>query len=288
MSDTASEHDWHAFVCVTCGTQFTPTERPPGRCPICEDDREYIHPVRGQQWTTLPDLRGHHHNLFEAVEPGVSRVVTEPSFGIGQQAYLIETPQGNFLWDLTAFLDESTVAEIARRGGIAGIAISHPHFYTTMVDWSRALGGVPVYLHESDREWVMRPDEAVKFWAGDTLSPLPGLTLIRTGGHFPGGTMLHWDTAGIPGAESDGVLFSGDIASVVADRRWVTFMYSYPNSVPLDAATVRRMADMIAGYRFARIHDAFDKHVVDDGSGAIARSADRYIAHVEGRAGPTI
>ena len=26
-------------------------------------------------------------------------------------------------------------------GGIAAIAISHPHYYTSMVEWSRAFGG---------------------------------------------------------------------------------------------------------------------------------------------------
>ena len=64
----------------------------------------------------------------------------------------------------------------------------------------------------------------------------------------------------------EGVLLSGDILTVVADRRWVTFMYSYPNIIPLDPATVRRMADLVAPYPFARIHDAFDKHVTEDGS----------------------
>ena len=29
-----------------------------------------------------------------------------------------------------------------------------------MVEWSRALGGVPIHLHAADRQWVMRADPA--------------------------------------------------------------------------------------------------------------------------------
>ena len=277
------------FICAACGTQYPPREHPPSRCPICEDDRQYV-PPRGQRWTTLDELRADHTNAFEPVEPGVTKIVTAPKFGIGQNAYLIETPHGNILWDMVALIDDATVAGIERRGGIAGIGISHPHYYTTMVEWSRALGDVPVLLHAANRGWVMRPDAAVRFWDEDTFALLPGLTMIRTGGHFPGGTVLH--RAGDPDAAEperrDGLLFSGDIFTVAADRRWVTFMYSYPNQIPLDPATVRRMIDLVAPYPYERVHDAFGKHVLADGSAAVERSAERYIRHILGEAGPTI
>lgn len=278
-----------AFICQTCGTQYPPSEHPPAECPICSDDRQYI-PPQGQQWTTLEHLRKSLENRFEEIECGVTKIVTEPKFGIGQQAYLIETPRGNVLWDCIALIDEKTVDEIQRRGGIVGIGISHAHYYTTMVEWSRMLGDVPIWLHEANRGWVMRPDDAIHYFKGDTFEPLPGLTIIRTGGHFPGAMVLH--RAGTPTAEAaerrDGVLFSGDIFTIVADPKWVTFMYSYPNRIPLDPATIRRMVDLVAPYPFERIHDAFDKRVVADGSGVVMRSAKRYIAHVLGEAGPTI
>ena len=283
----ATEASREAFLCVTCGTQFPPSVTPPDRCPICEDDRQYVG-HSGQQWTTLAALRQTHANRFEPVanEPGVTRIVTEPRFGIGQSAYLIETPNGNILWDCIALIDDATVAEIGRRGGVQAIAISHAHYYTTMVEWSRALGDVPILLHEANRQWVMRPDPAIQYWSGDRIAPLPGITVLRTGGHFPGAMVLHWDNRGA--GDGKGVLFPGDILTVVADRRWVTFMYSYPNDIPLDAATVARMANQIARYRFDRVHDAFDKHVVADGSERVQQSAERYISHVLGHAGPTI
>jgi glyoxylase-like metal-dependent hydrolase (beta-lactamase superfamily II) len=277
------------FICHTCGTQYPPRETPPAACPICADDRQYI-PQTGQQWTTLEEIRREHTNQFVEIEPGITSIMTEPKFGIGQQAYLVETPHGNILWDCIALIDDATIAEIERRGGIVGIAISHAHYYTTMVEWSRAFGNVPIWLHEANRGWVMNPDPAIEYFNDDTLEPIPGLTIIRTGGHFPGGMVLH--RAGDPDAtepqQREGVLLSGDIITVVADRRWVTFMYSYPNSIPLDPATVRRMVELIAPYPFERVHDAFDKHVMKDGSAAVERSADRYISHILGEAGPTI
>jgi len=278
-----------AYLCNECGTQYPPRQMPPAQCPICSDDRQYI-PPEGQQWTTLEELRRNHRNRFEFIEPGVTKLVTEPSFGIGQQAYLIETPSGNILWDCVALIDDATVAEIQRRGGIVGIAISHAHYYTTMVTWSTLFGNVPIWLHEANRGWVMYQDDVIQYWNDDAMEPLPGITIIRTGGHFPGATVLH--RAGNPNATEterrNGVLFSGDIIMVVADPKWVTFMYSYPNTIPHDPVTVRRMADLVAPYPFARIHDAFDKHVTADGSATVERSADRYIAHILGEAGPTI
>jgi glyoxylase-like metal-dependent hydrolase (beta-lactamase superfamily II) len=278
-----------AHICKTCGTQYPPRDTPPSACPICSDDRQYI-PPQGQQWTTLEEIRTGHTNRFEEIEPGITKIVTVPKFGIGQQAYLLETPQGNILWDCVALIDEATIAEIEARGGIRGIAISHAHYYTTMSEWSRAFGNVPIWLHEANRGWVMNPTSAIEYFHDDTIEPVPGITVIRTGGHFPGAMVLH--RAGAPEAAEperrDGVLFSGDIFTVVADRRWVTFMYSYPNSIPLDPATVRRMVDLVAPYPYERVHDAFDKHVMADGSAAVERSADRYISHVLGEAGPTI
>lgn len=115
MPDDLSESSaGTAFMCVTCGTPFPPVAQPPVGCPIRQDDRRYIHHERGQQWTTLPHLTSQHRNRFDPVEPGVTRIVTEPPFAIGQQAYLIETPEGNLLWDLVTCIDDAMIAGIQR------------------------------------------------------------------------------------------------------------------------------------------------------------------------------
>ena len=88
---------------------------------------------------------------------------------------------------------------------------------------------------------------------------------------------MHWAA----GAEGRGAVFSADMPSVVPDRRWVSFMYSYPNLIPLPAAEVRRIAELLAGYRFDRIYGGWTDRVVErDGNGAVARSAERYVRHL--------
>jgi hypothetical protein len=95
-----------------------------------------------------------------------------------------------------------------------------------------------------------------------------------------GSTALHW--AG--GAEGKGLLCTGDTIYVVADNRWVTFMYSYPNDIPLDAASVRHIADSVRPYPFERLYAAFGRPVECDAHAAVQRSAERYIRHISGAA----
>ena len=122
------------WICRTCGTQFPPGETPPGGCPICLDPRQYVG-YNGQQWTTQEQMQAEgFHNIFKEHEPGLIGIGTEPKFAIGQRALLVKTSQGNILWDCITLLDETTANEIERLGGIQAISISHPHYYTSMVD----------------------------------------------------------------------------------------------------------------------------------------------------------
>ena len=266
------------FLCQTCGTQFPASEQPPSHCPICDDERQFVG-FDGQQWITLAELRKEHHNEIFAEEPGLIGIRTKPAFAIDQRALLIESPGGNVLWDCLSLIDDATVEAIRNRGDLAAIAISHPHYYTTIVEWSRAFGGMPVYLHAADREWVMRPDRCIQFWEGDRRELHDGLTLIHCGGHFAGGTVLHWPA----GANGRGALLSGDILQVVSDRRWLSFMYSYPNYIPLGPEAVRRIAAAVEPFGFDRIYGAFHRRVVqEDGKLAIKRSVERYLKAIEG------
>ena len=171
------------------------------------------------------------------------------------------------------------MAAVAGLGGLAGVAVSHPHYYSTMVDWSHAFGRVPVYVHRDDARWVMRPDPVVGFWAGDVRALFGGLGLVRTGGHFDGFQVLHWPA----GAGGRGVLLAGDQPYVCADRRWVSFMYSYPNLVPLGPAAVRRVVAALRPLTFDRLYGAFPGQVVDtDAKGAVERSVARYLRMIGG------
>ncbi len=265
-------------ICSTCGTQFAETVSPPDRCPICEDERQYVN-WRGQGWTSLEALRQGHRNVLRVEEPGVTSIVTEPSFAIGQRALLLRAPGGNILWDCLSLIDEPTVQAVRALGGLSAIAISHPHYYSSMVEWSRAFDSVPIYLHAADREWVMRPDPSVRSWDSETYRLGVAGTLIRCGGHFAGATVLHWGA----GAGGKGVLFTGDTIQVVLDRGHVSFMRSYPNLVPLSAQAVRRIVDVVQPYAFERIYGAFTgRTVMQEAKAALARSADRYVNALSG------
>lgn len=265
------------WICVTCGSQFTASTEPPQGCPICLDQRQYIG-YQGQQWTTLGKLQQEgHQNTIKEEEPHLIGIGTTPTFAIGQRALLVQTEQGNVLWDCLSFLDDETIQAIQHLGGIAAIAISHPHFYSSMVEWAERFD-VPIYLHEANRRWAMRPDKRITFWSGETQPLLSGVTLVRLGGHFPGSTVLHWQQ----GAAGKGALLTGDTIYVVADRAWVSFMYSYPNLIPLPAREIRRMRDAIAPYSFDRLYAAwFDRVVSHDASTVVQRSAERYIKAIE-------
>ena len=265
--------DGMTYICVTCGTQFPESERPPEHCPICEDERQYIG-ANGQQWTTAEKLRQTHRNAFHQEGEGVWGIETLPKFGIGQRALLVRTGSSNILWDCISLIDTDTVTLVKALGGISAIAVSHPHYYTSMVDWSRAFGGAPIYLHEDDREWVQRPDASIKFWKGETHSLGDGLTLIRVGGHFAGFQVLH-SAAAENGA---GTLFSGDLPQVCPDKRYVSFMYSYPNFVPLDATSVRRIVAALEPFEFAKLYGAWTDFVVQpNAKEAVRHSAERYL-----------
>jgi glyoxylase-like metal-dependent hydrolase (beta-lactamase superfamily II) len=265
-----------AFICNTCGTQYSPSEDPPPMCSICTDERQFV-PASGQSWITLERLRNSHANKFRQLAPGLIIIETTPVFGIGQRAFLARTPGGNVLWDCIALIDDATIDILNGLGGVTSIAISHPHYYTTMVEWSRALGGIPIHLHADDRQWVMRGDPAVQFWEGDTKPIGEGLTLVRLGGHYDGGTVLHWADWN----EGRGVVLSGDILQVVPSGH-VSFMWSYPNLIPLSVAKVRRMAERLEPFAFDAVYGAFSGRGQIDANGKalVAASVARYIARI--------
>lgn len=266
-----------AWICTTCGTQYPETKEHPDSCPVCEDARQWV-PPDGLEWTHFDELCRGHDNTVERVEERLLRIGTDPGFAIGQSAFLLGTDDGNYLWDLVPVLDDSVRQLVQGMGGLEAIAISHPHYQSTLVEWSSTFGDVPVYVHADDRRWIQRPWEHVVFWEGETLELSEGLTLIRCGGHFPGASVLHWTE----GADGTGALLSGDTIQVVMDREWVSFMYSYPNLIPLSGAAVRRIVKAVEPYEFERIYGAFERTVMREGNAVVHRSAQRYLAALEG------
>jgi len=265
------------FICRTCGVQHGEHETPPKRCLICDDERQYVG-WQGQQWITLSEMREQgYRNEFREIEPGLVGFRTEPHFGIGQRALLVQTDAGNVFWDGNSFIDDDTIERITDLGGIAAIAVSHPHFYGSIVEYSHAFGNAPIYLPKADAAFIARRDSAVELWEG-SVELVPGVTLVQCGGHFPGSAVVHW----APGANGRGAILTGDSIAVAQDRAYVSFMWSFPNFIPLPADEVRRVAVAVRPYEFDRIYGGWWHSVVNhDGKAAVERSAERYAARME-------
>ena len=225
-----------AFICTACGTQYPDSAQAPSQCRICEEERQYV-PEAGQGWTTLEALAKSHVNQFREYEPGVTGIGA--GFAIGQRALLLQTPGGNILWDCVATLNDATVSAIKAKGGLKAIAISHPHFYTAMGEWARAFD-CPIHLHAADKDWIVNPSPAVQLWDGETHRLWDGVTLIRCGGHFEGGTVLHWQEAKQPRASSAPATFSPSPPTANGCPSCAAIRISFRSRCARSAASTRR------------------------------------------------
>lgn len=265
------------YICVTCGTQYPESENPPPECPICLDDRQWVR-WEGQAWTTREQMAATHRTKVIQEDEHVYGIGTEPGFAIAQRPLLIQRPEGNILWDCMSYFDDAAVQAIHELGGLTAIAISHPHFFSSMIDWSAAFDGIPIYLHEAHRRHVVRPATQIRFWGGNWHQLAEDLTLVRVGGHYTGSTVLHWSEA----AGGKGALFPGDSIRVANDRDWLCFMYSYVNFIPLSAGKVRAIGKAVDPFAFDRIYGYWFHHNVMAGAkGKLHTSIDRYCRFLE-------
>jgi glyoxylase-like metal-dependent hydrolase (beta-lactamase superfamily II) len=261
------------YICITCGAQYASSAEPPSECKICEDERQYVG-WDGQQWTTLEEMwQEKYHNVNRQIEPSLFGIGTEPRFGIGQRSLLIKTEHGNVLWDPISYLDSQTIQQIHAHGGIQAISVSHPHFYSSMIEWSHAFDHAPIYLPQADRDWIIRPDGVISFFKNE-IEIFPGIAVVRCGGHFPGSSVLHWSN----GADGKGALLAGDTIMVAMDRKSVSFMYSFPNLIPVSAEKVRQVVGAVKALTFDRIYSAWwDRIIPANAKTFLDASAMRYI-----------
>ncbi|HLW52837.1 MAG TPA: MBL fold metallo-hydrolase [Candidatus Angelobacter sp.] len=271
------------YICVNCGLQQDAETSPPARCLNCSDERESM-THKPQRWTTLQEMQRRYKNVFTDLGDGVAGIVTSPAFAIGPEVFLIRSSAGDVLWDCFGFLDDATVSTLAQAGGLKAIVISHPHMFGSVVEWSHALGNVPVIVHADNKPWMPRLDPVIQWWSGESCTINPAVTAFRIGGHFPGSSVLHWPE----GAAGQGALFTGDGILPVEDRRWVSFMYSYPNLIPVGKRAVEKIVAAVSPLKFDRIYggpmygSGGGRPILQSGAKEIVlRSARRYIEHLE-------
>ena len=98
-------------------------------------------------------------------------------------------------------------------------------------------------------------------------------------GILAGSTVLHWADGPRPG----GALFSGDALQVVRDRRHVSFMYSYPNIIPMHTSDVIAMRDRLENLQYVDVYGyTWGLNIIGGGRAAVDTSYERYLAAVTG------
>ena len=237
-------------ICTACGTQF-PANNAPELCSICMDDRQYV-PEKGQTWTTLDELANNYSVIVKKIKESLYELRMAPSFAIGQRALLVLAPSGNILWDCISLLNEPTVEFIKSKGGLKAIAFSHPHYYTTMNEWADIFD-CPVYIHQSDEQWIMNKTPCVSLWTGTEKELWDGIQLINVGGHFPGSSILH-----IPFLSPNGTVLCGDTFYISPSKKHMSAMYSYPNRIPLPVHEVQRIKKQMLKLNFDTMHGFYE------------------------------
>ena len=267
-----------AWICATCGNHYPESDDPPAACVICADERQWV-PRSGQRWTTHEELvAGDRHTEIWEVEPGLLGIGVTPSVGIGQRALLVQTGQGNLLWDPPGFVDDQAIEQVRAAGGLTAVTASHPHFYGAMADWAHAFDA-ELLVPEADRDWVTYPDPAIRYWAG-RVDVLPGVTLIQCGGHFPGSAVVHVAAA----AGGAGALLTGDTIFVTPGEDRLSFIWSAPNRLPLPEPLIRGILDAVRPFAFDRIHGGWAPTISEGAREALEASAARYIQFLRGEA----
>ena len=267
--------DMTIYMCHGCGVQYGDAPAPPPSCVVCTDDRQYVE-WEGQTWTTSEELSKRHAVRVE-LDGDLIGIGITPRFAIPQRALLVESDAGNIMWDCISLVTPDAVADIERRGGLAMIAISHPHFYSAMVDWSDAFGGIPILIHSDDRSWVQRTSRHVTFWEGDTHQLSPTVTLYRCGGHFPGSTVLHWTAA----PRGRNVILAGDTVQVAQNRTHVSFIHSAPNAIPMHPDHVETIRARLDGLAIDDIYGfTWGLNIFGNARAALDESFDRYLAAI--------
>lgn len=262
------------ILCATCGVESD--EPLPETCPICADERQWV-PKHGQEWTST-DVQARDGMNIDIVEdePGLWAVTSSPSVGIGQRALLVQTDEGNLLWDPIGTITEDAIEQVRELGGLAFVVASHPHMFGVQCAWADALDA-RVLVNERDASWVQLQHERIDLWDGE-VELLPGVRLIRFGGHFPGSCMVLWAA----GSGGEGSLLAGDTIQPKPDRASLGFMRSFPNNIPMSPAGVQRIADQLAPLQYRRIYGNIGGQLIDDGPAAVERSAARHIAWCRG------
>jgi hypothetical protein len=239
------------YLCAHCGF-WQHAFAPPLGCPICSDVRHTL-PPEGYRFLAPDQAAQATHCSWEEVAPSVLRLANEPTIGIGTCAYLIERPEGNILFEGLAWYDDALLAEIDGRGGVRWASASHPHAYGAL--WRiQERWECEVAMACADLNWTQAFRVTWPF--DERLELAPGLTLLRTGGHFAGHTVLYHGAAQL--------LFAGDALKIHWDDGRATGLSchkAFNRQIPLSHDEMQRYREVMQPLAFTGLLTSFDYHL---------------------------
>ncbi|MDH6229102.1 MBL fold metallo-hydrolase [Streptomyces sp. MJP52] len=237
------------YACAHCGHWQRWFTVPPA-CPVCCDVRNAL-PEDG--WD-IPDEKTVGALLdarWHRPAPGVTGFRTLPSFGLGPTGWLIEAEGGNVAWEAAPYYPPDALAEIERLGGVTRLGASHVHGYGALWQLQERFDPPVVAVGVQDLTWTKA--FRVTWPVDERLELAPGLTVHRTGGHFPGHCVLH--------DERRKILFCGDALKVDLDGtvpRALSCHKAYHARVPLSHDEVRHYRSVIGALDFEAVATPFE------------------------------
>jgi hypothetical protein len=236
------------YSCDNCGHWQRWFAAPPF-CPVCTDVRNAL-PDDGWSWTQPGDLADRGARWAE-VAPGVTGYRCEPQLGLGTTGWVLETDDGPVGWEGAGFYPPAALEHLRSRGGLVALGASHVHGYGALWQLQDELAPPVVAIGVADLRWT----KAFRVtWPTDDRHELaPGLVMHRSGGHFPGHTVLH--------DERRGILFVGDLIKVDLDGDvpvGLSCHKAYHAQIPLSHAEVREARALVERLEFTAVATPFE------------------------------
>ncbi|MET0190942.1 hypothetical protein EV383_2583 [Pseudonocardia sediminis] len=238
------------YSCGSCG-HWQRWFAPPPACPVCTDVRNAL-PDDGWDFTLDTDVARGRTGRWAEVADGVSGYWCEPQLGLGTTGWVIETDDGPVGWEAAGYYPPESIARLRERGGLVALGSSHVHGYGALWQLQDELDPEVLAVNVHDLGWT----KAFRVtWPTDDRHELaPGLTMHRSGGHFPGHCVLHDSRRGI--------LFVGDLLKVdlTDDGRpaGLSCHKAYHAQIPLSHDEIRASRALVEQLDFDAVATPFE------------------------------
>ncbi|MEO7194870.1 MAG: MBL fold metallo-hydrolase [Pseudonocardiaceae bacterium] len=237
------------YSCGNCG-HWQRWFAPPPSCPVCVDVRNAL-PEDGWRFATDTEIAVGRRARWTEVAPGVSGHWCEPQIGLGTTGWVIETDAGLVGWEAAGYYPPEALGELRRRGGLVALGASHVHGYGALWQLQDELDPPVLAICVEDLRWTKTFRVT---WPTDERHELaPGLVMHRSGGHFPGHTVLH--------DQRRGILFAGDLLKVELDGTTpvgLSCHKAFHAQIPLSHAEIRQARALVERLDFDAVATPFE------------------------------